>query len=98
MIANDKSLQDLNNRIKVSSGLDQQVPMKNFKPNLVITDTQKAWDEDDWTVVTFNHDESKQNEEKLKLLKVNRCDRCAQTTISREDASMGKEPLQTLRK
>jgi len=97
MIANDKSLHDLNDRIKISSGPDEQVPMKNFKPNLVITDTLKAWDEDNWTVVTFNYDGNKQDKQ-LKLLMVNRCDRCPQTTISRDDATMGKEPLQTLRK
>lgn len=89
MIATTSSLEDLNEKIAANSGLDCVLPMDRFRPNLVIANTN-CWAEDHWQNAKIGED--------VEMIQVQPCNRCFQTTVSRDDASRGREPLYTLRK
>ena len=53
-IINDLSLADLNERVGQKTNNEVVLSSRNFRPNFVITGTEKAWDEDDWKKIRIN--------------------------------------------
>ncbi|HFD86614.1 MAG TPA: MOSC domain-containing protein, partial [Gammaproteobacteria bacterium] len=81
LLISQASLDDLNNR------LDEPMPMKRFRPNLVVTGTQ-PYEEDQWQRISINGVE-------FRIVKP--CSRCIVTTIDPETGKQtGVEPLETL--
>jgi uncharacterized protein YcbX len=66
--------------------LEEPISMRRFRPNLVFSGG-KAHEEDNWKYFSTGT---------AKLVGVKPCARCVMTTINPENASKGKEPLQTL--
>jgi uncharacterized protein len=81
LILSEASLADLNSR------LAQQLPMNRFRPNVVLSGIE-AYDED-------HVDEVRVGSVVLKMVK--RCTRCQITTTDQDTATVGLEPLATLR-
>ncbi|XP_033733461.1 mitochondrial amidoxime reducing component 2-like [Pecten maximus] len=86
LIASNKSLNALNER------LEKPVSMRNFRPNIVIDTTRKAFDEDLWCELRFG--------DNVFIRCLHPCPRCMQTTV---DPDTGKkdhnlEPHKTLKK
>ena len=80
LITNNKSLEDLNQR------LEKPVKMNRFRPNLVI-DGNIPWEEDHWKKIRIG-------ETILRIAKP--CARCVITTLDPETGETGNEPLYTL--
>ena len=80
LVANQKSLDDLNSR------LDIPVEMGRFRPNIVVDGDLEAFEEDHWT-----HLEN----DAISWRVVKPCARCSMTTIT-EEGTFSKEPLRTL--
>ncbi|MEE9424288.1 MAG: MOSC domain-containing protein [Methylococcales bacterium] len=83
LLISQASLDDLNSR------LQQPLPMKRFRPNLVVTGCE-PYAEDQWKNIQIG-------EIKLRIAKP--CSRCATTTVDPDTGKYtGKEPLRTLSK
>ena len=83
LLISQASLDDLNSR------LQQPLPMKRFRPNLVVTGCE-PYAEDQWKNIQIG-------EISLRIAKP--CSRCAITTVDPETGQYtGKEPLRTLSK
>ena len=82
LIANSKSLEDLNQR------LEKPVSMNRFRPNLVV-DGDLPWEEDHWKKIKIG-------QTILRIAKP--CARCVITTLDPETGETGNEPLHTLSK
>lgn len=82
LIANSKSLEDLNQR------LEKPVSMNRFRPNLVV-DGDLPWEEDHWKKIKIG---------KTILRIAKPCARCVITTLDPETGETGNEPLHTLSK
>ncbi len=80
LIASETSLQDLNAR------LDSPIPMKRFRPNIVLKDSE-PFAEDTWKRIRIGN---------VTMALVKPCDRCVVTTINPETLEQGIEPLRTL--
>jgi uncharacterized protein YcbX len=88
LLANTRSLADLNQRIAESGSLEGPMPMERFRPNIVISGAP-AWIEDDWT----GH-RVRVGTVEFRVPKP--CDRCVVTTTDQETGERGREPLRTL--
>jgi uncharacterized protein len=77
-----ESLADLNRR------LDDPVPMRRFRPNVVVRDCQ-PFEEDEWKTLAAPG---------LRFDLVKPCTRCKITTLNPDTLEYGKEPLATLAK
>ena len=83
LLISQASLDDLNSR------LQQPLPMKRFRPNLVVTGCE-PYAEDQWKNIQIGD---------IKLRVAKPCSRCATTTVDPETGQYtGKEPLRTLSK
>ena len=80
LLISEASLRDLNGR------LDEPLPMRRFRPNLVVGGTE-PYAEDGWRRIRIG---------RLTLRVVKPCSRCVITTIDPETATTGREPLRTL--
>ena len=80
LITNNKSLEDLNQR------LEKPVKMNRFRPNLVVNGNI-PWEEDHWKKIRIG-------ETILRIAKP--CARCVITTLDPETGETGNEPLYTL--
>lgn len=80
LLISEASLADLNSR------LDERLPMRRFRPNLVITGCG-PYAEDTWGRIRIGN---------IGFRVVKPCSRCAITTVNPETAERGKEPLTTL--
>jgi uncharacterized protein YcbX len=80
LIGNEASLAELNTR------LDQPLPMRRFRPNIVVAGAA-AYAEDTWRRVRIGE---------VDVAVVKPCARCAVTTVNPDTAEKGKEPLTTL--
>lgn len=80
LLISEASLADLNAR------LEQPLPMRRFRPNLVVGGTE-PYTEDGWSRIRIG-------ETRFRVVKP--CSRCVITTIDPETAVRGKEPLATL--
>lgn len=87
LAATTDSLDALNDRIAVGRLADEgPIPMKRFRPNLVIEGGQ-PWEEDGWRRVRIGA---------AIFRAVKGCDRCVMTTIDPDSGRHGKEPIATL--
>ena len=82
LIANSKSLEDLNQRLK------KPIKINRFRPNLVV-EGNLPWEEDNWKKIKIGE---------LIFRIVKPCARCVITTLDPETGEMGNEPLNTLSK
>jgi uncharacterized protein YcbX len=80
LLISEASLADLNSR------LDMPVPMKRFRPNLVVKGCA-SFAEDSWKEILIGN---------IKLHVVKPCARCTITTVDTETGEKGQEPLRTL--
>jgi len=80
LIGNEASLAELNTR------LAQPLPMRRFRPNIVVTGAA-AHAEDRWSRVRVGD---------VDIAVVKPCARCAVTTVNPDTAEKGMEPLSTL--
>jgi uncharacterized protein YcbX len=80
LIIGEKSLVDLNNRLK------DPLPMNRFRPNLVF-DGGKPFDEDGWKRFRIGG---------VEFHSIKPCSRCVVTTVDQNTSNKGKEPLKTL--
>lgn len=78
----DASLKDLNQR------LTKPIGMERFRPNLVFSDVQVPFEEDNWQNIWVGT---------VEMRSIKPCIRCVMTTLNQETGhSEGKEPLKTL--
>src|SRR5690606_13803071 len=77
-----ESLADLNRR------LEEPLPMRRFRPNVVVRDCQ-PFEEDEWQTLAAPE---------LRFDLVKPCTRCKITTLNPDTLEYGKEPLATLAK
>jgi uncharacterized protein YcbX len=77
----EASLADLNTR------LDQPVPMDRFRPNIVISGSDTAWEEDHWRDLQIGT---------VHMRCVKTCARCVVITTNQQTGERLKEPLATL--
>lgn len=80
LLISEASLEDLNRR------LEQPLPMKRFRPNLVVRGCE-PYAEDRWRRIRIGG---------VEFRVVKPCSRCAIPTIDTETAEKGPEPLRTL--
>lgn len=81
LIVNETSLQELNSR------LAQPVPMDRFRPNMVISGSTSAWEEDHWRDLQIG-------DAAMRCVKT--CARCIVITTDQLTGARAKEPLATL--
>jgi uncharacterized protein YcbX len=81
LLISEASLEDLNGR------LDEPVPMKRFRPNLVVRGCE-PYAEDSWSRIRIGE---------ITFRVAKPCSRCVVTTIDPDTAEKGAEPLKTLR-
>lgn len=82
LLISEESLEDLNSR------LNEPVPMKRFRPNVVVR-ACRPFEEDEWSTVGIGDAAFRQTR---------LCGRCIVTTIDTETAVSGPEPLRTMAK
>ncbi|GAB3651784.1 MOSC domain-containing protein [Echinicola sediminis] len=80
LLIGQRSLDDLNDR------LEQAVPMKRFRPNLVFSGGS-AFEEDHWKEIQIGN---------INFKVAKPCARCVLTTVDQDTGIKGKEPLKTL--
>ncbi len=80
MVMSSASLEDLNSR------LDQPLPMRRFRPSLVISGC-RPFEEDTWRTIRIGS---------IECRVVKPCSRCVLTTVDPETGDKGHEPLRTL--
>ena len=80
LIIGQRSLEDLNTRLKIP------VPMNRFRPNFVFTGGE-PFEEDTWHTFSIG---------KSKFIGVKPCSRCTLITVDQETGEKGIEPLATL--
>lgn len=82
LLTSEVSLADLNAR------LEHPVSMKNFRPNIIISNGISAYAEDDWKRITIGD---------ITFELVKPCSRCVMTTVTESgEKSESREPLKTL--
>jgi uncharacterized protein YcbX len=89
LVATQASLDELNRRLK-DKGKDQ-LPMNRFRPNIVISDTLKPFDEDNWKMIQIGEGKN------AVILHMSKgCPRCKQSCTDQITGKRGDEPLATL--
>lgn len=88
-LINEKSLWDLDKRVQESTQGEVTLSPRNFRPNMVVADTEDAWDEDDWKRIQIGDHE---------WIVTCRRGRCQMTTVNLKEGRFERshEPLKTL--
>jgi len=89
LVATQASLDELNKRLAKKD--TKQLPMNRFRPNIVINNTSKPFDEDNWKAIQFGKGP---NSVILHIAKG--CPRCKQSCTDQSTGERGEEPLDTL--
>lgn len=97
------SLVELNAKIAANSGPDAVITADHFRANIRVS-TSVPWDEDHWAYIRFDRDGQRQVIEdgsecssSAELFQLQNCERCIQTTVSRDTGVQDKEPIKTLK-
>lgn len=85
LIACQASLDELNRRLKKNG--KKPIPMSRFRPNLIIRNTTKPFEEDTWKVIRIGS---------TIFHLVKGCPRCKQSCTDQRTGQVTKEPLLTL--
>lgn len=79
LLAATESLNDLNKRIKQQFGSKtESIEMKRFRPNIVVSDTKRAYEEDEWRNIRIGS---------LVMYNVKPCTRCTVPNINPENGT-----------
>lgn len=89
LVATEASLELLNEKLK-KKGKDP-LPMSRFRPNIVISNTTKAFDEDNWKAIKIGT-----GKDAVILHLVKGCPRCKQSCTDQLTGARGEEPVATL--
>ncbi|KAL7527303.1 hypothetical protein ACHAWF_002126 [Thalassiosira exigua] len=89
LVTTQASLEELNRRL-ASKG-KEELPMSRFRPNIVISNTSKPFDEDNWKAIQIGKGKSS-----VILHIVKGCPRCKQSCTDQLTGRRGDEPLETL--
>lgn len=89
LLANYESLSQLNRWIKDANPSSECLPINRFRPNIVVQDTNCAFEEDCWDKISVNG---------IVFRVAKPCDRCIVPSTDQETGKRGKEPTITLRK
>ncbi|KAL7550983.1 hypothetical protein ACHAWF_014202 [Thalassiosira exigua] len=89
LVATQASLDELNRRL--ASKRKEQLPMSRFRPNIVIENTSKPFDEDNWKAIQIGRGKGS-----VILHVVKGCPRCKQSCTDQLTGRRGEEPLETL--
>lgn len=89
LVATESSLELLNEKLK-TKGKDS-LPMSRFRPNIVISNTTKAFDEDKWKAIKIGT-----GKDAVILHLVKGCPRCKQSCTDQLTGVRGEEPVATL--
>ena len=89
LVATEASLELLNEKLKMK-GKDT-LPMSRFRPNIVISNSNKAFDEDNWKAIKIGT-----GKDALILHLVKGCPRCKQSCTDQITGVRGDEPVSTL--
>lgn len=89
LLISQASLDDLNQKLTVSSDTDHQISMAQFRPNIVVNNTE-AFEEDTWRHIRIGN---------VEFEVVKPCSRCILTTVDPNNAikHSAQEPLSTLK-
>ena len=89
LVATEASLEFLNEKLKQKG--KESLPMSRFRPNLVISNTAKAFDEDNWKAIKIGR-----GKDAVILHLVKGCPRCKQSCTDQLTGERGEEPVATL--
>ncbi|KAL7535635.1 hypothetical protein ACHAXR_006626 [Thalassiosira sp. AJA248-18] len=89
LVATQASLDDLNTRI--SKNGKKKLPMSRFRPNIVIANTSKPFDEDNWKAIQIG-----KGTDAVILHIAKGCPRCKQSCTDQLTGERGEEPLEAL--
>ncbi|GFR72791.1 mitochondrial amidoxime reducing component 2-like [Elysia marginata] len=89
LLTTEQSLADLKQRLDAPA--NEEVTMKNFRPNIVVKTTKEAWDEDNWSHLIIGKN--------MRMRVIFPMARCLLTTVDPETFERRKdgEPLKTLK-
>lgn len=91
----EASIESLAKRVEERSGEPLKLTSMNFRPNIVLTGTSEAWDEDDWKHITIN---SKKTNDSYDWFVSCHNVRCQVPTISVKEGTFhaNREPYKTM--
>ena len=89
LVATETSLELLNEKLKQKG--KESLPMSRFRPNIVISNTTKAFDEDNWKAIKVGR-----GKDAVILHLVKGCPRCKQSCTDQLTGERGEEPVATL--
>lgn len=89
LVATRASLDELNRRLAKKG--KRQLPMSRFRPNIVIDNTSRPFDEDNWKAIRIGS-----GSDSVTLHVVKGCPRCKQSCTDQITGERGEEPLATL--
>lgn len=89
LVATEASLELLNKKLKQKG--KELLPMSRFRPNIVISNTTKAFDEDNWKAIKVGR-----GKDAVILHLVKGCPRCKQSCTDQLTGERGEEPIATL--
>ena len=89
LVATEASLELLNEKLKQKG--KESLPMSRFRPNVVISNTAKAFDEDNWKAIKIGR-----GKDAVILHLVKGCPRCKQSCTDQLTGERGEEPVATL--
>jgi len=89
LVASEKSLEELNSRLRAKR--KRPLPMSRFRPNIVLTGLNNAFDEDTWKSIQIGGPSGPI----LRIVKG--CPRCKQSCTDQLTGKRDTEPLETLR-
>jgi len=91
LVATEASLELLNQKLKQKG--KESIPMSRFRPNIVISNTSKPFDEDNWKAIKIGR-----GKDAVILHLVKGCPRCKQSCTDQLTGERGEEPVATLSK
>jgi len=89
LVATQSSLDELNKRLTKNG--KHELPMSRFRANIVIDNTSKPFDEDNWKAIQIG-----KGKDAVILHIAKGCPRCKQSCTDQSTGERGEEPLETL--
>ena len=86
LVVTEESLKDVSSRLPE----DEQMNMTKFRPNIVISGAEKAWDEDYWGGVSITKDGDGQKSDPIILDLTQNCARCVSINVDYHTGEPGK--------